>query len=159
MSFWIFQGTLNFSGTYADFSQFWEAITRNSQTKPWKIFPWIYAHVTIGNSSKHRVLGTWNFFYRYSKIRKKLKTYIYSKKSRILIFFFFLIYKVFLFVNGLFKVLQCSNPDSMLLKLYQKAKFRLFRNNNLWQLGFQNGKKMKILIFWRFFHFWSLISS
>ena len=71
------------------FFQFWEAITRNSQTKPWKIFPWIYAHVTIGNSSKHRVLGTWNFFYRYSKIRKKLKTYIYSKKSRILIIFFF----------------------------------------------------------------------
>ena len=51
------------------------------------------------------------------------------------------IYKVLLFVNDLLKVLQCSNPDSMLWKLHQKAKFRLFIDNDLWQSGFQNGKK------------------
>ena len=40
-------------------------------------------------------------------------------------------------------MLQCSNPDSMLWKLHQKAKFRLFRHNDLRQLGFQNDKKDK----------------
>ena len=66
------------------------------------------------------------FFYRYLKIRKKCKTL--PKKLN---FDFFLIYEVFLFVNGLFKELQCSNPDSMLWKFHQKAKFRPFRHDDL----------------------------
>ena len=68
---------------------------------------------------QNRVLETWNFF---MGIQKSEKSWKLSQKSWILIF---LIYEVLLFVNGLFKVLQCSNPDSMLWKL----------------VGFQNGKK------------------
>ena len=92
------------------------------------------------------------FFYGYLKITKKLKTK--PKKSN---FDFFWICEVFLFLNGLFKVLQCSNPDSMLWKLHQKAKFRLFKHNDLWQLGFQNGKKDENFDFTEIFSF--LISN
>ena len=104
-------------------------------------------NVYLGNHRKQFI--TYSFrnmkiFYGYLKIRKKLKT---------LNFGIFWDYKVFLFVNGLFKVLQCWNPDSMLWKLHQKAKFRLFRYNDLWQLGFQNGKKDENFDFTEIFSF------
>ena len=47
------------------------------------------------------------------------------------------------------KVFQCSNPDSMLWKLHQKAKFTLSRHNDL----FQNGKNNKNLNFMEIFSF------
>ena len=72
-------------------------------------------------------------------------------------FDFFGICKEFLFVNGLFKVLQCSNPDIIVWKLHQKAKFRLLRHNDLRQLGFQNGKKDENFDFTEIFSF--LISN
>ena len=51
------------------------------------------------------------FFLWILKNQKKVKNL--AKKVEFC-FCFFLIYEVFLFVNGLFKVFQCSNPDSML---------------------------------------------
>ena len=104
MTFWIFQGMLNFSG-YEDFfnfgKQFWEIL---KFTRSLKIFTKIYAQVTIGSSSEHTNM---NFLLRVSKNQIKVKNL--PKKSWILNFFW--IYEVFLFANGLFKVLKCSNHD------------------------------------------------
>ena len=53
-------------------------------------------------------------------------------------------------INCYSKVHHCWNPDSILWRVHQEAKFRLFRHKDLWLLGCENGKNYKS---WEYFGF------
>ena len=61
---------------------------------------------------------------------------------------------MFLFANGLLKVLKCSNHDrKYVIETSPKAKFRLLRHNDWCQLGFQNREKVENSDFTEIFSF------
>ena len=68
-----------------------------------------YAQVLIGNSSEHRVLGTWIFF-TVSRNQKKLK--LGQKKS----IFFLHLWRLFFYIQSA----SMLTPDSMLWKVHKR---------------------------------------